>query len=207
MSAGGKTLVGLTGGIASGKSTVAHVLREAGVAVIDADALAREVVAPGTDGLAEVVAAFGKGVLAADGGLDRAKLASIVFADEAARKKLSAITHPRIAQLSARRIAEAMQTDSPYVVYEAALIVETGLHKGLPVLIVVSADEASQEARAVARDRMSAEAARARISAQLPLAAKTAVAQYVIENAGDLAALRTRTLAVHEQILRRFCAT
>ena len=199
-----KKLIGLTGGIASGKSTVARVLRELGVAVIDADAMAREVVAPGTEGLAEVIATFGPEVLAPDGGLDRAKLASIVFADTQARAKLTAITHPRIAQLSAQRIAEAMQTRTPYVVYEAALIVETGLHQGMAALIVVSASEPAQVQRAVARDAMTEEAARARIAAQLPLSQKTAVADYVIENEGDLSTLRARTLAVHEALLQRF---
>jgi dephospho-CoA kinase len=201
-----KRLIGLTGGIASGKSTVARILSDLGVAVIDADALAREVVAVGTDGLTEVVATFGPGVLASDGSLDRAKLAAIVFDDAEARKKLTAITHPRIAQLSATRIAEAMQTSTPYVVYEAALLVETGLHKGMAASIVVATHADNQLARAVARDGMTMDAARARMAAQLPLHEKTAVADYVIENDGDLAALRARTHAVHDAIVKRFGA-
>lgn len=199
-----KALVGLTGGIASGKSTVARLLAERGVAVVDADALAREVVAPGTVGLAEVIDTFGAQVLAPDGSLDRARLAQRVFADADARAKLTAITHPKIAALSAERITQAMQSPAPYVVYEAALLVETGIHTGMGALLVVGADAATQVARAMARDGMSAEAAQARMAAQLPLSAKAAVADYVIDNTGDLAALRARTHEVHDQLLARF---
>lgn len=199
-----KPLIGLTGGIASGKSTVARFLRELGVAVVDADALAREVVAKGTPGLAEVIEAFGSDVLAADGSLDRAKLAQRVFSDTEARAKLTAITHPKIAALSAERIGLALRTQTPYVVYEAALLVETGIHSGMNALVVVGTDEATQVGRAVARDGMTVEASRARIAAQAPLAAKLAVADYVIHNDGDLDALRASTHAVHEQILARF---
>lgn len=207
MSAWAKPLIGLTGGIASGKSTVARILREAGVAVVDADTLAREVVAPGTDGLREVVASFGTEVLAADGGLDRGKLAAVVFGDQAARERLAAITHPRIALRSAECIGDAMKTAAPYVVYEAALLVETGAYKAMSALIVVAANEATQQARAVARDDTTAKAARARIAAQLPLTAKTSVADYVIDNDADLTALRQRTLETHARIVERFVGT
>ncbi len=204
MSSVPKPTIGLTGGIASGKSTVAKLLAELGVAVIDADALAREVVAPGSDGLREVVQSFGAAVLGADGSLDREALGAIVFGDPEARRKLNAITHPRIGLLSAERIVAAQASASPYVVYEAALLVETGAHKGFAALIVVAADATTQSTRAIARDGSSQEAAQARIAAQLPLADKVAVADYVIHNDGDLAALRGRTLAVHDQIMRRF---
>lgn len=199
-----KALIGLTGGIASGKSTVAAILAACGVAIVDADALAREVVAPGSPGLEEIVAAFGATLLAADGSLDRNKLGSLVFEDQAARATLNAITHPRIAALSAERIVKGMQTTAPYVVYEAALLVETGAHKGMQALIVVAANLQSQTARACARDGLDAQHAQARISAQAPLADKVAVADYVIENDGDLAALHARTLAVHASLLSRF---
>jgi dephospho-CoA kinase len=199
-----KPTIGLTGGIASGKSTVARILADLGAAVIDADALAREVVKKGSDGLRELVATFGQMVLAADGGLDREALAAVVFRDPEARRKLNAITHPRIGMLSAQRIAEAQATAAPYVVYEAALLVETGAHKGMAALVVVAADAATQARRTVARDGMSQEAAQARIAAQLPLSDKIAVADYVIHNDGQLDALRAATLEVHEQIMRRF---
>lgn len=202
-----RPIVGLTGGIASGKSVVAKVLRDLGVAVVDADQLARDVVAPGTEGLAEVVAQFGPAVLRADGSLDREKLASIVFADPDKRKRLNAITHPRIGALGMQRIAELQHTATPYVVYEAPLLVEVGGHKGMAAVIVVGADSETQVRRVTERDGSSPEQARARIDAQLPLADKIAVADYVIANEGTLEELRARTLEVHAAILERFALT
>ena len=183
---------------------MARVLRDLGVAVIDADALAREVVARGSDGLAAVVAAFGNDVLDAQGNLDRERLGQRVFADPEARKSLQAITHPRIGQLSAQRIAEARAGSTPYVVYEAPLLVEVGAHKGLDALIVVAATEGTQIARAEVRDGLEAEETRQRIAAQLPLARKLEVADYVIENDGSLDALAQATREVHKRILERF---
>jgi dephospho-CoA kinase len=119
--------VGLTGGIASGKSTVARAFAALGVPVIDADQLAREVVERGSEGLAEIVRSFGTGVLQADGSLDRKALARIVFADAARRNELNAITHPRIARLAQERSQAIEATGAPYVLYEAALIVENGM--------------------------------------------------------------------------------
>lgn len=202
-----KPTIGLTGGIASGKSTVAKLLVELGVAVVDADALAREVVAPGSDGLAEVVAAFGAHVLDESGQLDRKRLGAIVFTDANARARLNAITHPRIATLSAQRIAEHQTSATPYVVYEAALLVEGGLYRAMAALIVVTAGALEQQARIERRDGLTPQEAEARIAAQLPTAAKVAVADYVIENDGDLVQLRGRTEDVHRQILQRFHIT
>lgn len=202
-----KPTVGLTGGIASGKSTVARMFAELGVGVVDADAIAREIVAPGTEGLAEIVQTFGAGVLDGTGALDRKRLGAIVFADATARAKLNAITHPRIGALSAARIAELQDTATPYVIYEAALLVEGGLYRALAALIVVVCDEAQQRARIVDRDQLDEDEAAARIQAQLPTAQKVAVADFVIENRGDLDALRRRTEEVHYQLLQRFAAT
>lgn len=202
-----KPVIGLTGGIASGKSTVARLLRELGVAVIDADQLAREVVAKGTDGLREIIDTFGAGVLDSAGDLDRAKLGQIVFDDPSARQKLNAITHPRIGRLSAERIADAQNGPSPYVVYEAALLVETGIHRGFSALIVVAASTEVQLARSMARDALDEAAARARLAAQLPLSAKVEAADYVITNDGDLEALRVETHRTHRAILDRFAAS
>ena len=196
--------VGLTGGIASGKSTVARFFVEEGVPVVDADRVAREIVAPGSDGLRAVVDAFGEGVLAADGSLDRKKLAALVFADETARKKLEAITHPRIGVESMRRIGEALATGVPYALYEAALLVENGSYKLFPALVLVAASEDEQVRRVMARDGSTEAEARARIAAQLPLAEKRRVASYVIENEGDLDALRARTREVHRELVARF---
>src|ERR1700755_3053543 len=133
-----KAVIGLTGGIASGKSSVARVLRELGIAVIDADQIAREVAAKGTDGLREIVATFGSEVLDSKAELDRPKLGQVVFNDPAARQKLNAILHPRIGRLSAERIAAAQAGPSAYVIYEAPLLVETGAHRGFSALILVS---------------------------------------------------------------------
>jgi len=201
-----KAIVGLTGGIASGKSAVARELRQLGVEVVDADQLAREVVTAGTEGLAEVVLAFGKDVLNADGSLNRERLGQRVFNDPEARKRLNAITHPRIAQLSAERIAAALHTSSPYVVYEAALLVETGSHRSMSALVVVAADPAVQLKRMLARDGLDEVGARARLAAQAPLEAKLAVADYVIHNNAGLPELKAEVKRVHDAVLERFPA-
>ena len=199
-----KPLIGLTGGIASGKSTVARQLEALGVVVVDADALAREVVAKGTAGLAEIVRTFGPDLLTEAGELNRERMGALVFDDAAARQKLNQITHPRIGQLSAQRIAEAQASSAPYVVYEAALLVETGAHQGMQALIVVAAPAELQLARIQSRDGLTAEAAQSRLAAQLPLDKKLAVANYVIHNSSDVAALQEQTRQVHAQILARF---
>ncbi len=199
-------VVGLTGGIASGKSTVARLFGALGVPVVDADEVARDVVAPGTEGLREVTAAFGPGVLSADGALDRAALGAVVFADSTARKRLEAITHPRIAIESGRRLAQATASGAPYALYEAALLVENGSYKMFAALIVVTAPEDVQRARIASRDGLNATQAQARIAAQAPIAAKVAVADWVIDNAGGSAALEARVQVVHAEILARFGA-
>lgn len=198
-----KLVVGLTGGIGSGKSTVSKELRRLGAGVVDADLLAREVVAPGSEGLAEVVAAFGEGVLDKHGGLDRAKVGELVFGDGEARAKLVAITHPRIARLSMERLAALAATDCPYVIYEAPLLIESGAHRGMDVVVVVATGPDVQVRRIADRDGLSADAAQARIDAQAPLQDKLAVADHVIENDGTLQQLLGRTREVHEAILAR----
>lgn len=199
----GVPVVGLTGGIASGKSTVARTFAELGVPVIDADQLAREVVAPGSEGLAEIVAAFGRDVLLPDGSLDRKALGARVFSDPPLRARLNAITHPLVGRLSAERIA-AVDPATPYLVYEAALLVETGRHKTMAALIVVALDAELQVARVKMRDQMSHEDATARIGAQAPLAEKLRVADFIIDNHGDLTGLRAQVEEVHRALLMRF---
>lgn len=199
-----KPLIGLTGGIASGKSSVSRILGGLGIEIIDADQVAREVVAPGSEGLDEIARAFGEDLRRADGSLDREKLGGIVFRDAGSRARLEAITHPRIGKRSAERIALAMQSSSPYVVYDAPLLVEVSGHRGLDALIVVAASEAQQIERAVARDGMTQEEAKRRIAAQLPLADKVALADYVVHNDRSLAELEAATLDVHARILARF---
>jgi dephospho-CoA kinase len=197
------SVVGLTGGIASGKSTVANMFSELGVPVVDADQVAREVVAPGSEGLEAVVAEFGAEVLGADGALDRKKLGALVFSDSARRRALEAITHPRIAQRSGELLARATE-HAPYALYEAALLVEKGLHRSLAALVVVAAPPELQVARVRARDGLSEEEARARIATQLPLAEKAEVADHVIWNEGDLVALKARVQDVHVALANRF---
>lgn len=196
-------VVGLTGGIASGKSTVARAFAQLGIPVIDADQLAREVVAPGSEGLLAIVETFGADVLLADGTLDRKLVGARVFADPALRMKLNAITHPRVAQLSAQRLAAIEPGSSPYVIYEAPLIVENGLHHGMRGLIVVALDPVRQLGRVMQRDSLDREAAEARLRAQAPLEKKLAAATYVIDNGGALHDLPPQVDAVHAKILSR----
>ncbi|HJL04535.1 MAG TPA: dephospho-CoA kinase [Polyangiaceae bacterium LLY-WYZ-15_(1-7)] len=200
----GKPTVGLTGGIASGKSTVAALFAGLGIPVVDADQLAREVVAPGTEGLAAIVETFGDAYLAEDGSLDRKKLGALVFDDAGARRKLNAITHPRIAQAAMKRMAELQSHPAPYVLYEAALLVENRIHEAFGALVVVSVDEATQVARLRERDGLSEAEARARLEAQLPLAEKVAVADYVIDNGGTREQTAAQVEAVHAKLVARF---
>jgi len=194
---------GLTGGLASGKSTVAARLRALGVPVVDADQLAREVVAPGTPGLAAVVEAFGPSVLLPDGSLDRAQVAARVFSDASLRRRLNAIVHPRIAEASAARMADLAARGEALACYEAALLVENGLADAFRPLVVVAVAEDVQVARAMARDHATEEQARSRIAAQLPLATKVATADYVIDNGGTREETERRTDEVLGEIRKR----
>ncbi len=181
--------VGLTGGIATGKSTVARILRERGVPVIDADAVAREVVRPGTPGLARVVDRFGPGVLGPDGALDRQRLGALVRSDPAARRDLEAITHPLIRARLEAWLAGQREAGAPAAVVEAALLVETGSWRDYDALLVVVARPETQVARLV-RDRgMSEATARAWLAAQVPAADKARHATAVIHNDGPPEAL------------------
>ncbi|MEP7055913.1 MAG: dephospho-CoA kinase [Actinomycetota bacterium] len=179
--------VGLTGGIASGKSEVTRRMAERGAVVIDADLLSRQVVAAGTPGHAAVVERFGTSVLLPDGELDRARLADLVFADDAARAALNEIVHPLV-RSAAADLERAADADA-IVVHDVPLLVETGQQNAYDVVIVVAVPPERQRQRLVERRGMSPEAAEARIAAQAPLANKLAVADIVIENDGDLAAL------------------
>jgi dephospho-CoA kinase len=174
--------VGLTGGIGAGKSTVARLLAGRGAIVLDADQAARAVVEPGTDGLAEVVEAFGPEVLRADGSLDRAALASVVFADEDRRKRLNAIVHPRVRAWMAERAAAA--PEGSVVVQDIPLLVEGGLAPLFDFVVVVDADDDTRINRLV-RDRgMAEQEARARIAAQAPRERRNAAADRLIDNSG-----------------------
>jgi dephospho-CoA kinase len=202
-----KPVVGLTGGIACGKTTVARMFGELGIPVIDADALAREVVEPGTPGLQQIVVEFGKGVLDECGRLDRKKVGDLIFGDEEAREKLNAIMHPMIGAAGAARMAALQESEAPYFLYEAALLVETGSYQAFSALIVVSAEESLQRLRLIARDGFSVSEANARIDSQLPLARKIAVADYVVTNNGDLEATRRQVADVHHDLVAKFART
>ncbi|HEY0477392.1 MAG TPA: dephospho-CoA kinase [Kofleriaceae bacterium] len=197
-------VIGLTGGIASGKSTVARLLVARGAALVDADQLARQVVEPGQPALAELVARFGAAILTPEGRLDRKRLAAIAFADPAARADLGRITHPRIGAASAAAIATWADAGANLVFYEAALLVENRAYTTMAGLIVVATEPEIQHARLIERDRLAPEDARARIAAQAPLADKLAAATWVIENAGDLAALEREVDRVVAEIEARF---
>jgi len=198
-----KPIVGLTGGIACGKTTVTKMFAELGVPVIDADELAREVVQPGSRGLEQVVAEFGQGVLDDEGRLDRRTVGDLVFTDEAARHKLNAILHPLIAAAGAERITALQDDPAPYLVYEAALLVETGTYKTFSALVVVSAEESVQRLRLIARDGFSVKEANARIASQLPLEHKIAVADHVVTNNGDLEGTRRQVGEIHAALTKR----
>ena len=194
-------LVGLTGGIATGKSTVAETLRRLGAEVIDADQLARDVVAPGEPALAEIVREFGD-VRNADGSLDRKKLGGIVFNDTARRKRLEAITHPAIRGRFVARVAElAARGYEGLVFFDAPVMIESGNYRNMDRLVVVFTDAATQRARLMTRDGMAAAEATSRIATQMPVIDKAKLADYVIDNTGDRAAVAARTREVFEALL------
>ncbi|MCP4602883.1 MAG: dephospho-CoA kinase [Proteobacteria bacterium] len=179
-------VVGLTGGIASGKSTIARFFREAGVPVIDADKLGHMVLAEDGEAYKAVVEAFGSDVLSDGGRIDRLKLGDKVFNNSERRAELEAITHPAIARLSKQGMDLIAQKGEPLAIYEAALLVETGVYKGMEALVVVSCSVANQMKRLVSRDGFSKDAAAARIASQFPLTEKLAIADYVIDNNGTI---------------------
>ena len=180
-------LIGLTGGIATGKSTVAAMLAARGATVIDADAAAREVVGPGQPALAEITTRFGADLIAADGSLDRTMLAAIVFDDVTARRDLERITHPRVRDLMQRRIAAALSADAPLVVADVPLLFETNSERLYEGVMLVHASPETQLARLMERDGLDEHGARARLAAQMPIDEKRARATWVIDNSGSLA--------------------
>lgn len=191
-------LVVLTGGIASGKSAVSAQLDQLGVPVIDTDVLARQLVKPGTEALACIVAAFGDDVLQADGSLDRAALRRQVFNQPEARKRLEAILHPRIETAARARIA-ALKS-SPYCVLVVPLLVETGLFADADRVVVVDTSEAQQIERLARRDGIDEDAARRMLAAQASRSERLARADDVIINCGDLDTLQARVRQLHQAL-------
>jgi len=199
-------LVGLTGGIATGKSTVSEMFRRLGGEIIDADHLARDVVAPGEPALAEIARVFGSDVLLPDGGLDRKRLGALVFADPEKRRRLEQITHPAIRERFARRLAELDAAGFAGVVFfDAAVLIESGNYKNMDRLVVVLADEPTQRTRLMERDRLDTDDALLRIRSQMPVAEKADLADHVIDNSGDRARTEARVRAVYTALLEEAC--
>ncbi|GAA1930508.1 dephospho-CoA kinase [Nocardioides hwasunensis] len=193
--------VGLTGGIASGKSTVSALLAEHGAVVIDADLIAREVVARGTPGLEAVVAEFGADLLTADGDLDRPAMGRLVFGDPDARRRLESIIHPLVHRRSAELEAEA--ADSAVVVHDIPLLAEGGRAGSFDAVVVVDVPTEVQVARMVADRGWSREDAEARIAAQATREERLAIATHVVDNTGTLEELRRRVAGLHDELAGR----
>jgi len=196
--------VGLTGGLASGKSTVAAFFRELGAFHVDADRIAHELIAPGGGAEREVVARFGGGIVSNSGAIDRKALAAIVFADARALADLNALVHPRVREEIARRIADHESGASPaeIALVDAALLVESGIHRDLDALIVVACPGETQIARAVSRGGLTEPEARARVAAQAPLAKKLAVADHIVDNGGSLDETKRQVRSLWDELRR-----
>jgi dephospho-CoA kinase len=193
--------VGLTGGIASGKSEVSARLAAQGAVVIDADLVARDAVAPGTPGLKEIVAVFGDEVLLPDGSLDRARLGALVFADEELRRRLNTIVHPRVAAAMAER--ERVAAADAIVVHDIPLIAENGLAGGFDLVVVVDVPPRVQLERLIRRRGLSRQEARARIGAQATRQQRLDIADIVIDNSGSLAELDRQVGDLWAELRRR----
>ena len=179
-------IIGLTGGIATGKSTVSRFFQALGVEVIDADRLAREIVEPGKVALQEIVDTFGDALLNKDGTLNRSRLGVKIFQDDEARKAVEAITHPRIAQAMFDQARQHFEAGHQWVLYDAALLVETGTHRFLDALIVVDCPASIQRRRLRQRDQLDADEAQQRMDSQMPLEDKRQAADFIIDNGGSL---------------------
>lgn len=191
----GQLIIGLTGGIASGKSTVSAMLAELGAAIVDADQVAREVVLPGEPALREIVQTFGQAVLNEDGTLNRKKLGEIVFADEAKRKRLEGILHPAIREVMSGRIS-SLERENPdrLVVADIPLLYESGLDRLYPEVLLVYVPQSVQLERLMKRNGYSEEEARQRLAAQLPIDEKKQKADWIIDNSGSLEDTREQVL-------------
>lgn len=194
-------IVGLTGGVSSGKSLVAEELKRLGAAVIDADRIARDIVLPGESAYNDVVREFGEGILSKDGSINRAALANIVFSDPEKLKRLNRITHPPII----RKIVEELEScreEHPdvIIVLDAPLLVEVGLHRTVDKVIVVYADEDTRIKRLKEKNNLTAEEARRRINAQIPLPKKLEYADFVIDNNGTREETLKETRKVYSEL-------
>jgi dephospho-CoA kinase len=194
-------ILGLTGTIASGKSSVAAMFADLGATVVSADQLAREVVAPGSATLQALKEVFGPSIVDAAGTLEREALAQRVFGDGTARAQLNAITHPAIAQLAEKRLQELRSRQVPLVIYEAPLLFEAGAAQRVDLVLTVTLDPALLRQRLAGRDRLTPAEIQARIDAQWPQADKVARADFVIDNSGSLAETRRQVAALYQHLL------
>jgi len=195
-------ILGITGGIASGKSTVARLFGELGASVVSADALAREAVAPGSEALAALVERFGSKIIA-QGGLDREALADIVFNDPASRADLDRITHPAIARLAEERLRALRESGVALVAYEAPLLFEANAERRVDKVLVVTVTPEVQLARLMARSGLDRASASARVAAQMSQAEKAARADYLIDNSGTPEVLREAVADLYRQLVAR----
>lgn len=185
-------IIGLTGGIGTGKSTVSAMLKAKGIMVIDSDQIAREVVEPGSKALAQIVAHFGQEVLLPDGRLNRKTLGARVFGNEEERKRLMEITHPAIFAETEKRISEAQKNGEALIVLDSPLLIETGRYKQTDLVVLVYADEETQLQRIMRRDNLTEEEARNRIIAQMPIDEKRQYADIIIDNRGTIEELEVQ---------------
>ncbi len=193
-------LIGLTGGIAAGKSAVAAMLQRLGAKIIDADELAREIVEPGQEAWREIIAAFGREIIRQDQSIDREKLRKKVFEDKQARKRLESITHPRIRTLAQQKIQQLAREGAEIIVYVAPLLFENRLHLWLRPVILVACDSAIQKERLQKRDKLNEQKIRRHLEAQMGLEEKKKLADFIVENDGSLEELEKKVSAVWEKI-------
>jgi dephospho-CoA kinase len=193
-------VVGLTGGMASGKSIVSRTLKELGLPIIDADLIAREMVKPGKIGYREIIDHFGKGILNPDETINRRRLARIIFSDSKEREKLNSILHPRIIREIKKRIEDFEKKGEKMVMVDAALLIEAGQLSLVDKLIVVTVSPKIQIKRLAERDHLTEKEAKERISTQMPLFEKMKLADYVIDNSGSVRKTIKRTKEVYDQL-------
>ncbi len=194
-------IIGLTGGICSGKSTVSRMLKRRGARIVDADKIARHVVEPGMPALAEIAWAFGDEMIRPDGSLDRQRLAALIFSDAEQRRRLNSIVHPRVAEEQARIVARIAREDPhALVIIDAALLIEVGAHRNVEKLIVVYVSLKIQAERLMQRNSLSEEEALLMIRSQMPLEEKARMASFVVDNSGSLNETERQVEAIYQEL-------
>ncbi len=193
-------VIGLTGGIATGKTTAAAILRELGARIVDADEIAREIVHPGQDAWRDIVECFGPGILREDKTINREKLRKIVFKDAEARKRLESITHPRIRRLAEAKIQKATDEGADIIIYVAPLFFENKIHLWIRPVVLVACDPETQKRRLRERDRLTDAEVERHLKAQMPLEQKRELADFIVENDGSVDDLKTKLRKLWEEI-------